>query len=202
MRILLINKNPVVSELLEFATKDTIHTYKQSDNFECENSEFDLRIVDDAFFDNDKYMLHENKSCIILSDKHLINNFTNLDSRTIVLKKPFLPQDILEIIESFSNEPKTSVLDKKEIGKIQQLLHNDVNDAHIDQKTKTDSNAIADNYEMDKKEYIDNVSYVFDKNSKTNERDLTKAILSMKPKKLKKFLKNANITLKIELKDN
>ena len=201
MRILLINKNPVVSQLLQYAIKDTSHTCEQNESFESIDNGYDLVIVDEYFFDNDIYLTHENRPFIILLSKHLVDGFTNTYSQTVIMKKPFLPIELKSVINSFDSEQKTSILYKKEINKIQQLL--DCNKDSSDIGKEVENEVIGDlDFIGNEKEHKDNVSYVFDKNSKTKEKELIDAILSMKPKKLKKFLKNANIKLNIEIKEH
>lgn len=195
MKILLINKSPVVSELLAYALKETSHSCKEINNFEDLDEEFDLTILDDPLLNNDECSKYENKPCIILSNKHLVDDFASLNNKALIIQKPFLPSDILEAINSFENELTTAILDKEEVEKIQQLLSSDDNqEAQSDISDYCESKAT-------KKEYKDNISYIFDKNTKAKEEDLIEAILSMKPKKLKKFLKNSNIRLNIEIKE-
>lgn len=196
MKILLINKSPVVSELLAYALKDTSHSYKEINNFEDLNEEFDLTILDDPLLNNDECSKYEDKPCIILSNKHLVDDFASLSNKALIIQKPFLPSDILEAISSFENELTTAILDKEEVEKIQQLLSGDENN----QEMENDINDCCESKTI-KKEYKDNISYIFDKNTKAKEEDLIEAILSMKPKKLKKFLKNSNIRLNIEIKE-
>ncbi|MDD5358887.1 MAG: hypothetical protein PHI79_01815 [Sulfurovaceae bacterium] len=196
MKIVLINKSPVVSELLAYALRDTKHSYKEIDTFEHLSGDFDLIILDDPFLNNNIYLEYvENKPCIILSTKHLVDNYANLSKQAKIVQKPFLPKDILEVINSLDNELKTAILDKEEVGKIQQLLGGNENNQELENE------ADSCKYVKSKKKYKDNISYIFDKNLKTKEKELLNTILDMKPKKLKKFLKNSNIRLNIEIKE-
>lgn len=196
MKILVINKSPVVSELLAYALRDTPHSYKIINHSDYANEAFDLMILDDPLLNDNECIRYNNKPCIILSTKHLVDDYKKLNANALVIQKPFLPSNILEAINSFNDELKTAILDKEEVEKIQELLdgnevaqewNNDI--ANFDKPTKT------------KKKYKDNISYIFDKNSQTKEENLIEAILSMKPKKLKKFLKDSNIRLNIEIKE-
>ncbi len=216
MRILLINKNPVVSELLSFSTLNTSHSYKETQNLDTTYNDVDMTILDDTIFCDDTYNVCKNKPCIILTNKNSIDHFKDIKEQTILLQKPFMPELLLDAIESFEtgiedffkqknrdlnessnntieSEPEAAILDKDEIDKIQQLL----NDENL-----IEGNSINIENNEEGIEHKDNVSYVFDKNSKTKEKELIEAILSMKPKKLKKFLKNANIKLNIEIKEH
>lgn len=206
MKILLVNKNPVVSKLLSFALINTIHTYEETQNLDISCNDFDVTIVDESIYSDDIYNRYINKACIILVNKNSTDNFQDIKEKTIILTKPFMPELLLDAIESFQIGTEdffrqkskdlnlqTAVLNKDEIDKIQQLLN--------DENLSESSSINIENHEKSNK-YKDNVSYVFSKNSKTKEKELIEAILSMKPKKLKKFLQNSNIKLKIEIKEH
>ncbi len=216
MRILLINKNPVISELLSFATLNTSHSYEETQNLDTACNDFDMAIVDDTLFCDDIYNVCKNRPCIILTNKNSQEHFKDIKEQTILLQKPFMPELLLDAIESFEtgtedffkeknrylnessnntreSELEAAILDKDEIDKIQQLLNDEnlIEESGINIENNEDGIARKDN-----------VSYVFEKSSKTKEKELIEAILSMKPKKLKKFLKNANIKLNIEIKEH
>ncbi|MBD3808416.1 MAG: hypothetical protein IE880_06845, partial [Epsilonproteobacteria bacterium] len=159
-----------------------------------------------SIYSDDIYNRYINKACIILANKNSTDNFQDIKEKTIILRKPFMPELLLDAIESFQIGTEdffrqkskdlnlqTAVLNKDEIDKIQQLL----NDENLSESSSIN---IENNEESN--EHTDNVSYVFGKNCKTKEKELIEAILSMKPKKLKKFLQNSNIKLKIEIKEH
>ena len=149
MRVLLFNSNSIVSKLVTLSTKKT------SDNLDivCSVGEihgkiYDLLIIDDSIFyegliEQIKKKTRYNKS-LFISD----NNSTVSSSFNVVLKKPFLPTELIkhflnfkrEILkdieckledelndnfldkEILSNNYKNSVLDINEVQELQKLL--------------------------------------------------------------------------------
>lgn len=205
MRILLINKNPVVSKLLSFAITNTKHTFTETENLDEIVYDHDLIILDDNLFNNDKCTAHENKPCIILSNKNSIDRFKDIKEQTILLQKPFMPELLLDAIESFETGMQTFFKNKNKNFKENESakeVQNEASILNIDEIDKIQQLLNNESFEDDSKNNKDYINYVFDKNPKTKEKELIDAILGMKPKKLKKFLKNANVKLNIEIKEH
>lgn len=145
MQILLINTNPVVSRLISLCTRENdIQLTEISSTDEIENNHFDLVFIDDAVFSSlseEKIKsLHANKM-ILLSSK---DDYSQSDLVDDIVKKPFLPSQILNILESLKVEdeykkPETipsaentdvqsytnEILDLNEVEKIKLLLEMD-----------------------------------------------------------------------------
>ena len=130
----------------------------------------------------------------LLTDKNVIlltNVKTFFDElKTLrTLSKPFLPTQLSSMINSDSpietiskestiNPLNNKILNFDDIEQIKELLE------------KPDIS-------LDDQMSIDTISYVFDKNKQDGESKLLNAILKMKPKKLKKLLSGAEITVNI-----
>lgn len=98
MKILLVNDNPVVTKLVTLSAQKTNDDVEVAHSFdEVGGGEYDLIVIDDAlysddFFDKIKDKLSYKKSLLICSrDTEPSEEFTS------VLKKPFLPTDLVEL---------------------------------------------------------------------------------------------------------
>ncbi|MDF1882323.1 HAMP domain-containing protein [Sulfurimonas sp. SAG-AH-194-C21] len=119
MNILLINDNPVVNKLV------TLSAQKTSDNLEVveslenlESTTYDLVVIDDTLYSDELHMelnakVQYSQSLYICSrDAEAVSGFTK------ILKKPFLPTDLVELFSVFSKEADEidlSVLDEDDV---------------------------------------------------------------------------------------
>jgi hypothetical protein len=147
MKILLINANPVVSRLLDLCTRDeNLHLDEVSSTKNIVG--YDVLFVDDASYDagvTQAVLLADvGKKVFITSKDEEVEGFD------ITVKKPFLPSDIISLLQSLKNtEPSVekenillsafeeekeeesevksdeTVLDTNEIAKIKELLEMD-----------------------------------------------------------------------------
>lgn len=140
MNILLINNNPVVSRLLMLCTRDESMILEEiRDLNEIKRDSYDIVFVDEALYEGKV----QNLSGYVTTQKKVL--FTNIDSSLstfdVVIQKPFLPSQVLEVIESLNdkknqqeqeedNAQKTQVLDDNEVEKIKELL--DMNEMDYD----------------------------------------------------------------------
>ncbi|MBL1242904.1 MAG: hypothetical protein COA39_000635 [Sulfurimonas sp.] len=105
MNILLINDNPVVNKLV------TLSAQKTSDNLEVvdslanlESSTYDLVVIDDTLYSDELHMelnakvKYSSSLYICARDAEEVNSFTK------ILKKPFLPTDLVELFSVLSKE--------------------------------------------------------------------------------------------------
>ncbi len=182
MKIVLINKNPVVSKLIELSIKDTDYKIIETEDVNIINEDYDMFIIDDSCYNADMEQIISNKNVILLTN---IKKFSDESHTYKTLAKPFLPTQLFNLINSsLSNEAillksiNNNILNSDDIYKIKELL---------EKPDLTSDNQI----------YEDNLSYVFGKSEETKEKRILMALLKMKPKKLKKLLKGAEITFSI-----
>ncbi|MDD5406520.1 MAG: hypothetical protein PHE73_06240 [Sulfurovaceae bacterium] len=182
MKIALINKNPVVSKLIELSIKDTEHTVVETDDINTINEDYDLFIIDDGCYNPDMAELISNKNTILLTN---VKTFFDELKTTKILSKPFLPTQLFNLInsdtssETISQKPiSNKILNAGDIEQIKELL---------EKPKASNGNQV----------YEDNLSYVFKKNKESKEKRILFALLKMKPKKLKKLLADAEITISI-----
>jgi len=188
MNILVISYSSIVMELLRLIFKD--------DNIESEHSKstdntkydsYDIIFIDDSTL-NLKENIEDIKSNFSYKKLVLIGKIDNEDLVDSIVKKPFLPQDIKDILSDIENESntksaiKTNILDPNEILRIKELMALD---------DSNDENTIF---------LLEQKRDVTLKNKSAKEflyecRGLTK-------KELKKLLKDAKISIKIRYKSN
>ncbi len=254
MHILLININPVVSRLLSLCIREkhisleeihSVHAITSRENY-------DILFIDEASYtdtDETKEVLTNLTigKKVFLTSTSKINNKEKLFD--IIIKKPFLPSQIIEILEeedlltlnrespsfplSFSKQEERKesalVLDTNEIEKIKILLETEdeietVSDEDYESRKREviKQQLIADGLEIvDEDEYIESLSKrskPYKEEKRTKEQKVKKTtlknkktskhaevllatIMGMKVKKIKKLLKGAEITIKINFKD-
>lgn len=115
MKILLLNNNPVVNKLVTLSVQKTSDELSIAESVEAiRPKNYDLLIVDDAFYD-ENFMedvgskIKFNKSLFICAkDAKFTEEFTR------ILKKPFLPTDLVEVLISLGKMVDTIELDKME----------------------------------------------------------------------------------------
>lgn len=115
MKILLLNNNPVVNKLVTLSVQKTSDELNIAESVEAiEPKNYDLLIVDDALY-GENFMedvgskIKFNKSLFICSKEA---KFT--EEFTRILKKPFLPTDLVEMLISLGKMVDTIELDKME----------------------------------------------------------------------------------------
>ena len=102
MRILLLNTNPVVSRLITLCLKDRhVELYEFSSLEKIEDKAYDLAFIDDASFGRitaDMLQSFRIEKLVLLTT-HPEERDNTID---IVIKKPFLPSKIIEVVEALS----------------------------------------------------------------------------------------------------
>lgn len=105
MNILLINDNPVVNKLV------TLSAQKTSDNLEVvesldalESTTYDLVVIDDTLYSDALYMELNEKVTYSTSLYICSRDTEEVDGFTKILKKPFLPTDLVELFSVLSKE--------------------------------------------------------------------------------------------------
>ena len=104
MQILLINTNPVVSRLFTLCLKGKpVELHEASSLDEVQNKHYDLAFFDDAAYQN----LNPNDLQILPVSKRVLLSSQEAQTDEMiddVIKKPFLPSKIIEMIESFKED--------------------------------------------------------------------------------------------------
>jgi len=187
MNILVVSYSTIVIELLKLVFKENSikNEHIKSVN-NAKSDSFSVIFIDDSTI-NLKEQLEDIINNFSYSKLVFIGNADkNIENMVdIVVKKPFLPKDIKEIIDDidFNKENvRTSVLDAQEIAKIKELMN-------LDDEILNNNN-IFDNL-RDKKDII-----LKRKEAKDFLLDCTK----QSKKELKKMLKGAKISVKIKFK--
>lgn len=165
MKILLVNDNPVVNRLV------TLSAQKTSDELEVVSSieeilqtKYDLLIIDDTLF-NEEFYRELNKKIEYTKSLYICSRDAKKEEGfTQILKKPFLPTDLVEIfsmlakeapdedfetteLEEFSDEQEKMilgepVLDDDEAQKVKDLL--DETEEEIEELEEFDLNSLAE----------------------------------------------------------
>jgi len=165
MNILLLNDNPVVNKLV------TLSAQKTSDTLDVVNSidaivhnSYDLLVIDDTLYHNDiftqiKQKISFKKSLYICSrDTEVVDTFDT------VLKKPFLPTDLVELFSSISKEVATMSEFHEDEPLI--MLEDDVIEddygEEINLDTETTHNILDDDEAQKVKELLDETSDEFE----------------------------------------
>lgn len=101
MHILLINTNPVVSRLLALCTRDDSMTLEEVDNItEIKRDDYDVVFVDEMSYKDEVLVLDE-----YLKSTYKVlfsNEDIEISAFDITIKKPFLPSQIIDILENTS----------------------------------------------------------------------------------------------------
>ncbi len=112
MKILLLNNNPVVSKLV------TLSAQKTSDELEIvgtvdaiKNKAYDLLVVDDTLYSDALFEELQNSVDFHKSLYICARDAKQVDGFTSVLKKPFLPTDLVDIFASIAKDVKNDDLE-------------------------------------------------------------------------------------------
>jgi hypothetical protein len=135
MRLLLINKNPVVSRMMRIGSLKAGFEMEEREDIEKIEGEYDIVIVDDDFCD--QRSLDEIKRRVAFKKIGIMRSISasdHIDGVDFVLQKPFLPADLGGMLDEvdeedkeespFVSEPlaKGGVLNEEEIQKVTHLL--------------------------------------------------------------------------------
>jgi uncharacterized membrane protein len=158
MKILLFNQNPVVEKLVVLSaqkTKDELIIAGSTD--ELINENFDLLLLDDDSFITDNEVLEEikervtfTKSCLITSQDSTIED-REFDE---TLQKPFLPTDLVEILDKFHKNLNIRQEDDLEISPIDGLDLEELSKLEDDKKEDDDFETIINNEKSELKKSL------------------------------------------------
>ena len=203
MNILLLTHNHVVREFVEHAARELSATFDLAGNIsDIQHKTYDFVFIDDKSeqFGDIMHILDRIGSTSVILYNNDREEFEYFDKK---IKKPFLPADIKNVllekekinqattqenIEIDVSDRDTHVLNLQDIDEIKALLRED---------------GLEIVSEEDLAEEIENQSHITDEAEETKavheiEEMLLSAILKMKPKKIRKLLKGAEVTLKIK----
>jgi len=171
MHILLINNNPVVSRLLSFCLKkETIVLEEIEDIESCKRDKYHIVFVDEALYDEKLQRLKDTMTI----QKTVIFTHTLMDSShfDVAIQKPFLPSQILEIVESLNEESpaSTQVLDSNEVEKIKALLEVNEKEYKSSDETLNDEEYEARKIKAIKEQLIEDGLEIVDERERDNGR--------------------------------
>ncbi len=119
MRVLLINTNPVVSRLMRLCIKDEHALLDEVSSLDNLNEPYDIVFIDDIMYGEISHETLQNierSKLVLFSAQKDIEVPSFIDE---VIKKPFLPSRVIEVIESvdelYPHTPETAVQDEEEV---------------------------------------------------------------------------------------
>jgi len=189
MQILLVNSNHIISKLFSLSSNSLsnidLHELKIEESIP--NQHYDILFIDigsssSRTIEEYIYRVDAKKKILFATDRELEIN--GIDK---IITKPFLPSTVIDILRSYPEDIKIEdksldsiILDSDEIGTIKRLLLDEELDVS---RYKEESSR--DNY-MDKSTDID------------HQDDILDRLLKEKPKKIKKILAGAEVTITIK----
>lgn len=93
MRILLLNKNPIISKLVRLSAQKLEYEFEERANYVDTLAQYDVIVIDDGVGANLKDLESKCKRLICISSKE-----TNVQSSPKILHKPFLPTDLIALM--------------------------------------------------------------------------------------------------------
>lgn len=187
MTILLINNNPIVSRLFALCQEEDTLVIDEFPNVASIGENY----YDMIFVDEPSYLGSVASYMVGLEVQHKViisYRDTSVLGFDETIKKPFLPFQIIKIIENIKSLEKIPVLSSKEIDTIKELLVMD--EELLDEAMEVNT------IEKNKDEVFSFEALAL------LEESIKQVILKMKPKKIKNFLKGKPIKVKIQLEDN
>ena len=184
MNILIISNSIVVEELLKLVLKNKDYNLEyQKDVEDADRDYYDAVFIDESSQDLNSQIEYAQEGLqsqvVLIASK---DTDTNAD---YVVVKPFLPEDIELVIDNLKDKTierkETNILDPEEIAKIKELMQ-------------------LDEFEDE----LENIECLRDKKSlkvkKKEAKELLLELCKLDKKELKKLLKGAKVSIKIEYK--
>jgi len=171
MKILLLNNNPIINKLVTLSaqkTSDELDVVGSID--EISDNGYNLLIVDDMFYSEDllqqiKEKTEFSKSLYICSKDSL-----HVEGFTSILKKPFLPTDLVELFSVFGKESDIVNLDPN----VSDNDKTDTQEIKIDESLEEDE-AVEDNLSDDK--FLFDEDNISDNELSLDEDDISESVL-------------------------
>ena len=139
MKILLLNENPVVNKLVTLSAQKTSDELEIVDNIDAiSGNSYDLLVIDDTVLNED--LLSELKNKISFSKSLYIcsRDAQELEGFTNIIKKPFLPTDLVELFASFGKE-----MSERNVEDLQSDISIDDDDISLDDELVIDDEDIS-----------------------------------------------------------
>jgi len=192
MNILLINNNPVVSRLLSLCTRDESIILEEIIKIgECKRDNYDIVFIDESSYKGKVQNLNE----YITTEKKVL--FTHTDMSVldfdVLIQKPFLPSQILEVLESLDDKQDvsheevedvktagTEVLDGNEVEKIKELLEMNEMDYDNSNEVLSDEEYEARKVKVIKEQLIADGLEIVEENEILEEYEVDKSSKSWK----------------------
>ncbi len=149
MYILLLNTNPVVSRLLALCMRESHINFEELNHIvDISLDKYDIVFVDEASYNDE---IKELLSNIIIRKKVFFSSSNEMSDKEkffdIVIKKPFLPSQITEVLKSLKDD--NALESMMEIPSIFPFSSNRENEKETD-KTIEESTAVLDGNEIEK----------------------------------------------------
>lgn len=114
MHILLINNNPVVSRLLDLCTRDERMVLEEVEGIAMiEQEKYDVVFIDEGSYTGEVLNLSD---IVDIGTKVLLSNAdVEINDFDMTVKKPFLPSQIIEILEHTQNNEHVYVLEEENL---------------------------------------------------------------------------------------
>ena len=188
MNILIVTASFVVEELLKLILKDKNYNLESQEDVEdAKRDSYDIIFIDDSVQDISSQIEYAQDG--LKSQVALITNADSKIEADYIVIKPFLPQDIENILENLEDEiianTPTNILDPEEIAKIKELMEMDEAIENQDKNVK--------HIELLKDKKSLNVK-------KKEAKELLLELSELNKKELKKLLKGAKVSIKIAYK--
>ena len=174
MKILLLNDNPVVNKLVVLSaqkTSDEVEIASSSEDIPSQS--YDLLIVDDSMYSDD--LLNEINTKIKYKNSLLIctKDAQIPDAFSSILKKPFLPTDLVELFmmlekEVESEEVVNKVKEEEQMGEEETIAEEDIATDEIGD--------LSDDLELDDELDLD-LDTVLDEEISLNDEDFGESVL-------------------------
>lgn len=123
MRILLLNKNPIISKLVRLSAQKLEYEFDEQASYADTLPQYDVIVVDDGVGVNLKDLESKCKKLICISSGE-----TNIQSNPKILHKPFLPTDLIALMR---DDEKAQPQEEQQEQEQSQNTSND-NDAPLD----------------------------------------------------------------------
>jgi len=227
MHILLVNTNPVVSRLFSLNTRDdaTIHIDEVVCGETIPETRYDVVFIDDKCCDAEAAGVYLEK--VRAGEKILFSSRKEsaVDGIDRVITKPFLPSEITAVLQSVlkskgvvtgkeedflapvesrevyedSEKEKSLILDSQEIDIIKQLLVDEESEVAENEESEVESESmvVEEQKSKPKKKKKNKTASKTKEKKMIFEENLLEALVEMKPKKIRKLLEDAEVSITI-----
>jgi len=191
MKVLLLTRNHVVREFVELvADRVGVDLDVHEHVSDVDGDAYDLLFVDDRgeLLEESialRKRLKTSQSIVLFGEESALH--ASFDRK---IKKPFLPSDIQHILEEqqmTEEDTADQILNLQDIEEIKSLLEDEGMEI-VSEEDLVDEITMENTLQIVETETVNS----------TTEEKLLKALLSMEPKKIRKLLKGAEVTLRIK----